>query len=1222
MAKLYFLHAHDPEQTEFAQRLIGALRGEHEILNDQPPTDPIDAAERVIFISSPQALSTDKLVNDLQRSLEKYDRTININWDSQRVAHPVEKLADIQWVQFEPYRKTHDETERERLFSTAFAQLIDAIGRQPPPHHAFMSYPGTIRPLMFKIVRALENNHEHNLNVWFDRDDIPPRTMWLDALNRGIEDAHYLVCFINHAWLASWGCNTEFRHAHALNKRIIAVYLEPLPPMADVIATAQNATDWKTAKDEQNIVQFIGEVYAKLPAEAATNVIDAKANAPALANWLNQARPQFNPDDKASVSNLPALPDELCDLITQIYNALQPADEAERTYLEWHTEYYMRARAWDSIRDEDQRISALLRDRELTKARKWLNAKRDPPPNALHLAFINAAQKQRIRRRRLFLITIFGAVIFVVALALVGLYVQGTEAELRRQQDVQAETNVRVQTLAQQDRRRFFPNPLPIRAERPLLDVDALWISDQVNGTLLHLALQDGAELSAPIPVGAEPRSAVRAGHFLWISARGGNTVTRVDMTGGLAPQTYIVGGAPSLPLITTDAVWVVASPGRTLYRIDQADNTITNYNPRDPNAFDPITDGIALWMVQRGFDEYEIAHFSAGARQPQIIALSDERPSAMMYADDALILTYSGRIERRDPISGAITALFAPNGVALTPVIMADAALWTSDNANGELIQLDAHTLNQRAVYTLPEDGTVRQLHITADRIFALTDATLLTLDRSGALINETAIIGAHLIERIVSDGRYLWLTVTQENIVFVVQQDNGTVFRDFQVCLQPLAPVFDGANMWFACRGEPRIVSMPAVMMFFGTSSFTSDNQGQQQPLVHNDLLWIVQEDAGRVLVIDGVQIVQELAFARDLHPLIATEDYLYTAYNENNIGTLIQIDPRVFTVQTLELNGAIHGITPIEDNIWVSHMRESQMGSADTPNLTVFSEETLAVVGEPVRAGIFAGLPTVIEREVWVGGGGLTQASIHVFDIATAQRLSDAPMLPDDRFGTWAPVLVDDTLWFTASAPNIGTIGEVIDREPLPVNIYPFDLTTHQWRMDDIITLPDMVGPPQWDGRYLWYGAQGFGVVVTREEILNSTGILAVDPAQGVIIGQWQPCISLTPFDIAGDFIYAGCLGEADNLLFVIDSRNLSRTRTYAGVGVNPSRPLLHEGVIWITFKDSNSVAALDYATGTLLAVFAVGVSPQAPVVYQGEVWVYNSGDGVLQRIALPR
>jgi outer membrane protein assembly factor BamB len=395
-------------------------------------------------------------------------------------------------------------------------------------------------------------------------------------------------------------------------------------------------------------------------------------------------------------------------------------------------------------------------------------------------------------------------------------------------------------------------------------------------------------------------------------------------------------------------------------------------------------------------------------------------------------------------------------------------------------------------------------------------------------------------------------------------------------------------------------------------------------QQPIVRGDDIWIVQEDAGQVRLLTNGRERGRLRLGAGLLPLIDAGAHLYTAYqeDEDDMGVVVQIDPDARTERRVRVSGDVYSITPIAGNIWVSHGRPADIGRQDAGNLTIFSESTLLEVRSPARVGIFAGKPVHVDNAVWVTGGSITRGTVFAFDAATAQPIGEPLTFPDTPFGAWSPLAIDDSLWFTASAPNLGGIFPILANETTPVQVYALDPVTRTWREDSAFTLPDLVGAPQWDGHYLWYGLQGFGVVTPRQHLINSSGVLAFDLAARTIAGRWSPCQSLTDFSLIGHWVIAGCLNASDDLLLLIDRRDVMLTaRTISDVGVNPNPPLLHEGMIWVTFKDTDSAVVLDAETGAVRARYSVGRSPQTPVVYRGAVWVVNSGDGTMQRLSVP-
>jgi hypothetical protein len=125
-----------------------------------------------------------------------------------------------------------------------------------------------------------------------------------------------------------------------------------------------------------------------------------------------------------------------------------------------------------------------------------------------------------------------------------------------------------------------------------------------------------------------------------------------------------------------------------------------------------------------------------------------------------------------------------------------------------------------------------------------------------------------------------------------------------------------------------------------------------------------------------------------------------------------------------------------------------------------------------------------------------------------------------------------------------------------------------------------------------------------------------VYSLDVPSGRVVGEWTlGCSSLTSIGLYGNYYWVGCLNGTDVYAFPRDG---SAPLYYPALGSAPTEPLLLEGTLYMTFKDTGTAALFDAATGTLLQSIRIGPFPSAPVAYQDRVWVYNSGDGTWQAI----
>jgi WD40 repeat protein len=235
----------------------------------------------------------------------------------------------------------------------------------------FISYSRQNSDFVKQFVAELGN---HNIDPWFDMDDIPKSREWWREIQKGIEGANAFVFIISADSLQSQVCNWELAHALNLSKKIIPVLYEDVFANKDLLAGLSNLV-WENPDSQQ------------------INAND---------NWKRVADLNFVRycDDTNLVSSV----DEI------VTTARTDFDHREQ-----HTTLGFRASEWEQ-RAKDSGF--LLIENELKVAQEWLDDAdgKEPPPTELHKEFIQASQIHNQTLRRIRWAAIGGSVVAVIAI--------------------------------------------------------------------------------------------------------------------------------------------------------------------------------------------------------------------------------------------------------------------------------------------------------------------------------------------------------------------------------------------------------------------------------------------------------------------------------------------------------------------------------------------------------------------------------------------------------------------------------------------------------------------------------------------------------------------------------------------------------------------------------------------------------------------------------------
>jgi hypothetical protein len=79
---------------------------------------------------------------------------------------------------------------------------------------------------VLRVVPVVEAMRAQGRTVWIDSADIASGSIWREELERAIEAANAVICFVSPQWTASAECRAELDYAISLGKRLIPVVVE------------------------------------------------------------------------------------------------------------------------------------------------------------------------------------------------------------------------------------------------------------------------------------------------------------------------------------------------------------------------------------------------------------------------------------------------------------------------------------------------------------------------------------------------------------------------------------------------------------------------------------------------------------------------------------------------------------------------------------------------------------------------------------------------------------------------------------------------------------------------------------------------------------------------------------------------------------------------------------------------------------------------------------
>jgi YVTN family beta-propeller protein len=307
-------------------------------------------------------------------------------------------------------------------------------------------------------------------------------------------------------------------------------------------------------------------------------------------------------------------------------------------------------------------------------------------------------------------------------------------ADSNRVYRLEPENTAVVQALPVGDR------PSPILYDEGL---NGLWVANVQDDTLMFVSPSTGAIIST-ISVGQNPAHLLRAGPYVWVSAKGANAVQLVSATGRFVQFDVPVGFSPDDLAYDGETVWVAIEGDSRLQRIDPSAAAVSEavVVEGDPTALLWIAERGELWVGSAGTDTVQAYDPAAG--EFGISVEVGTAPADMAWDGQTLWVTSDSvnELVGIDPATGEVVL------ETITPdepnaLLWDGERLWVLGSRNGSLAQVDRTTGRlmaavpvRTASQAFTTDGTslwvtnlfgdtIQQINVRA--INAIVDARLL---------------------------------------------------------------------------------------------------------------------------------------------------------------------------------------------------------------------------------------------------------------------------------------------------------------------------------------------------------------------------------------------------------------------------------------------------------------------------------------------------------------
>jgi len=1111
------------------------------------------------------------------------------------------------------------------------------------------------------LVRGLKEQFEHaQKTVWVDLRNIPPARDFLEEIYLGILSGNYFFFLMTPQAIASPWCYDEFQYAQGLHKRIIPLRLPP--PDAgtpeeqyrleaadlELLVEARKRNGVSERKLElAEVRQFFLDLYAFQPLELELN--------PSLPHLVT------------------------ADCLQRIVTRAQQQNQRDDPAAEDHTRYLVLADNWRQ--EEGERLSggdlrhALDWQRQRDATLRSLAPTEYVPyrPAPIHREFIAISLGQRTASR----VRLIGLLLLALLVTAIIFVVQDTNTRLSAQQILNGETNRRLQTLAQLNRRIIAPiggDPV-VEPFASTLTASDLWVSNS-NGTLMAIALNSGDQNGALLSIGAQPTQTVNHAPYLWMVSREANgsrvQFVRVDTRDHSVITLPIpIRGTdillPLQPYLAGAWVWLLPNP-QLLIGVpavgSSADQIIML--PISPDAFGRTTTTVvageqALWIAnshgnnvipQDGSLVYiDTVCLQTQALDPcvQTMPVPQLHLVAGALHDGSLWTTEGDQLVRWN--AEGTKATVAPLTHPITVLQANDDGLWALALTDAHTTVLNLDALNGTVRRRWQIAGSVNSLHLVDEQAYLYgSDETLTLLSpmREEPLLS-TPIVGLNRAPAPLAAGNMVWIIQSTTNSVTVLAQQSGQIIHDsLFACENPIQPAFDGANVWLLCNGlaasQQQVIALPNNLLYVGEDRPILDYFGHN-PIEIGDQLWLLQEDSSQILrvqVSPQMQLESTSDYALPVSlmgsgnwmPLQFDGVYLWTAID--NPGKVVRLTPNaaldqapISDVQSFDIGGEIQIIHLIGDHVLVSYNTLEAL-NLDIPNLLVVDRATAQARSLQVggQGDMITGV-IPIEDTLWIGAGSLEQGKLFQMD-ATTLELRQISLPPElARFVPFSGFAYAGRYWFTfgtgalnqtfADLPLDGTQTEITSSY-----LAAYDPQSGMWAAPHEVPgftyrpFIDPVPAGQIETARLWYTLSLQPLSLIRSIVVNNSNsrIYALDiPSFTPVLTEALDCTALNSLNIYGKYVWYGCLSGDSVYAF---PRAGGTPLIFPNIGRDPTTPLLVDNILVMTFNETGTAALFDTDTGQLLSRVRIGPSPSSPVRYQGHIWAYNSSDGTLQQI----
>lgn len=801
----------------------------------------------------------------------------------------------------------------------------------------------------------------------------------------------------------------------------------------------------------------------------------------------------------------------------------------------------------------------------------------------------------------------------------------------QRQSDfaLEQETRTSIQELGQLS--AFNLIYLDHEPSRPQITNSALWYTSD-DGYLHSRSLKNPFTELIRHEVGGVPSEVQVTGDSVWVTSELSGNLTQVDLTDNSYDlETTFFEYDITNTRSTSEGVIFQSPYEGILYFVDDS-RRVSEFRIPD-RIFVPIPFEQFIWVVPRNGGN--ILRFDTQASDElRFIQLDDVVINVSIHDEKLWLLTSDNQLFAYDPTTlERVEDITVPQSV--TNIIFAETGIYLTRRDDGSLYQLiDAQWVAQ---VILPD--AIIDFQISTDFILATDDFNNLyifdvyTID----LLNMLSDTVPSTLASYINDGITTWLPLPTQGAIIGIDNTTGLESRRLSPCPDPTYITFDGTNLWVTCPEAQTIAYGPSHVVYLDTAGFR-EQVYQHPPLLIDDMIWLVQEGTGDIVVYDKethrtlIRINENVP----LHPLLTDPDNLSVVWTssintqrvlrielqpQNDILSKVAGVPPDFDYQLTEYQvvGEISGMYLIDDVLWVLHADTSQL--RDAPNITLLNKDTLAEITE-LQLGVAVSGFADSGDHVWISAAGTDQSYIYELDSQTGDVIELHHNPIDTVYSTWGGILIDEHLYFMYGAPifSITGISDLVsnfidppsDKLYAPL-MYPYNLQTRQWEAP--IDIPYGGYGATVDGENIWF-LSTFSPVLTYETNLN-TGRLYVLDTTTDNLHQFDLCNDTTVAYPVNDFVIVGC-DSPQTTLHWFDRATLQLLHTSTDIGSQPLEPFAVNNEILVAFRDDDIVVSFDASTMQVLQIYKVGNSPSSPFLWDQNVWVHNEGDGTLQQI----